>query len=693
MNPSGLARLRTAKSALEHRLTKVIARTERSSAGERSSQMLIDAPSADVSLQAVDVRAFLGTQRVADVLEQGDLVEYWKSAPYLLNFMDVYAFKQALKEAVEDRDVMRLVRANPESFLDLGRARNYQTLESANPRLRGLLEETIDRGMWRLLWMPPAVGYYSLSGPFAALEPHKVTKRLVFSAWHMVPRAVASLLSYEAERRMMRADGTRAELKREDRAKQRGLLRFGSSEGRLTGLPLFLFVYPCVTFARQCDPRELARQSLLAADEVVVLFEVRIRHLVEALSIEHETNGVVDERWYWLVPMLLDIAGHPDIAGAWWERPNLAQDWAGIETAVGDEAWSRHVSEAAQTLAAFANRSLRLGRPPTDLYEVLSLAAASAPATVALRAFIRTAGSDVLSSSPLIKPAAQTGRAFLSLFNHAEVIEMIRAEFSEAPYWLRTLRYCHAGCLQGTLDEYSHLLRESLGCSDDPAPRDGGKNWHRAYWCTHPQNGIIACRRDYGSALCARAEDHEQVDAYAFRYAVWRRTERRRGSSRCGRRIRCYSKGAGSRRLQLAILAFCSCCSTSLGQEGLDILTYCHAITHWNLPSNPVDLEQREGRVHRFKGHAVRKNVAAEYSVEALGRPEADVWGAMFEIGRMKRSDEENDLVPFWLFPGRAKIERHVPAIPLAARLAVYTICVARSRYIEWFLVRFDRKI
>ena len=60
MNPSGLARLRTAKSALEHRLTKVIARTERSSAGERSSQMLIDAPSADVSLQAVDVRAFLG---------------------------------------------------------------------------------------------------------------------------------------------------------------------------------------------------------------------------------------------------------------------------------------------------------------------------------------------------------------------------------------------------------------------------------------------------------------------------------------------------------------------------------------------------------------------------------------------------------------------------------------------------------
>ena len=37
--------------------------------------------------------------------------------------------------------------------------------------------------------------------------------------------------------------------------------------------------------------------------------------------------------------------------------------------------------------------------------------------------------------------------------------------------------------------------------------------------------------------------------------------------------------------------------STSVGQEGLDFHLYCHAVVHWNLPSNPVDLEQREGRV------------------------------------------------------------------------------------------------
>src|SRR5262245_26296468 len=48
--------------------------------------------------------------------------------------------------------------------------------------------------------------------------------------------------------------------------------------------------------------------------------------------------------------------------------------------------------------------------------------------------------------------------------------------------------------------------------------------------------------------------------------------------------------------------------TTSLGQEGLAFHTYCHAAVHWNLPSNPVDLEQREGRVHRYKGHALRRN-------------------------------------------------------------------------------------
>ena len=32
--------------------------------------------------------------------------------------------------------------------------------------------------------------------------------------------------------------------------------------------------------------------------------------------------------------------------------------------------------------------------------------------------------------------------------------------------------------------------------------------------------------------------------------------------------------------------------TTSIGQEGFDFHPYCHRLYHWNLPRNPVDLEQ-----------------------------------------------------------------------------------------------------
>ena len=88
---------------------------------------------------------------------------------------------------------------------------------------------------------------------------------------------------------------------------------------------------------------------------------------------------------------------------------------------------------------------------------------------------------------------------------------------------------------------------------------------------------------------------------------------------------------------------------------------------HWNLPSNPIDLEQREGRVHRYKGHAVRKNVEAKHGIEILQGGSRDAWRALFETAR-KHSSTCGGMVPYWLFPleDGAHIERHVPALPLS---------------------------
>ncbi len=468
MTSEGLTQLRCAKQALEQRLSRVIARTERLATANQRGGMLLDSPPTDGSLHSVDVRAFLGAQRIADAIEQGDLVEYWKSSPYLFNFMDSYALKGAFKKAAGTSEIVKFVREHPDTFLDFEKARTYQPLEPANPRLRGLLSETVDRGMWRLLWIPPSLNYYTLAGPFATPGLSNVTKRLVFSAWHMVPRAVASLISYEAERKMMREPHPRARLTQEDWRKQRGLLRFGISADRLTGMPLLLLVYPCLTFARFCDPRELARDRSLTAAEVRLELAARLNEMVKGLAITHETGGNADERWYWLAPMLLDFAEFPAAAQAWWERTELAQIWAGAAAGEEDAGWSRHVYEAWQTLNAVRAGKQRLGPPPADLFDVLSLAASAAPATAALRSYTRTGLSESSQDLSVRDAAARSGRAFLSLFNHAEVIEAIRAELGAETYWQRVLEYVHNGGLQAVLDEYTHLLRESLGCAVAP---------------------------------------------------------------------------------------------------------------------------------------------------------------------------------------------------------------------------------
>jgi hypothetical protein len=108
--------------------------------------------------------------------------------------------------------------------------------------------------------------------------------------------------------------------------------------------------------------------------------------------------------------------------------------------------------------------------------------------------------------------------------------------------------------------------------------------------------------------------------------------------------------------------------TTSIGQEGLDFHQYCHAVVHWNLPSNPVDLEQREGRVHRYKNHAVRKNLAELFAQSAWDSESRDPWSAMFDAALASRPEGVSEIHPYWVLPceGGALIERHVPNLPLS---------------------------
>jgi hypothetical protein len=413
-----------------------------------------------------------------------------------------------------------------------------------------------------------------------------------------------------------------------------------------------------------------------------------LRAAVGKLGILAQQGGPADERWYWLSPVLLDFAEFPLPSIEWWNRGDLARQWAGAVSVEEDAGWANHVDQALKVLGDIQSGKDSLGVQPEDLFDILALAASAAPATAALRAYTRTSG-DAVGSPAVRDTAARTGKAFLTLFNHAEVTEAIRAEFRGEPYWQRVLEYAHAGGLQAVLDEYAHLLRESLGLAAAPVEE-----------CAQQIAGEII------AALTIRAASLRIDDVTAPPYAreVKVATEPMRirfamrfGDDRYDEELSPVFEGAPARtRKESVRAAFNSpfwpfvLVSTTVGQEGLDFHHYCHSVTHWNLPSNPVDLEQREGRIHRYKGHAIRKNVAAAFAAEVLASPIRDAWEGVFELARDRRAPEKNDLVPYWIFGGDAKIERHVPALPfsreverlygLRRALAIYRMVFGQSR-------------
>jgi hypothetical protein len=97
--------------------------------------------------------------------------------------------------------------------------------------------------------------------------------------------------------------------------------------------------------------------------------------------------------------------------------------------------------------------------------------------------------------------------------------------------------------------------------------------------------------------------------------------------------------------------------TTSVGQEGLDFHLYCRDILHWNLPSNPVDLEQREGRINRYDGFSIRRNIASDLPLKELCPPDGEglenLWSLVFRIltqGNPEDGKFKHGLFPHWIY-------------------------------------------
>ena len=698
---SGTDALVRVKEKIEAQLRRVMSRTERLRVSTEADGMLREQPAAGLELTEADVRDYLALEKIGRRVRQGRVLDYWKSAPYLLSFMEEYKLKKRVMASLHgspDDDLPRLLANGERASLSWDEVEAYGRLDPANARLRSLLASMESCGAWKLLWLPPSLPYYAQSDPWRTAHKEQFSKRLIFSTWRVVPKAVASVASYDAERRIFSRFDDSIRNTPEERRKRRPLLRFAysaerdsqendSQEGNtanatrryptngLTGMPVLGILYPSPSLAEAGDPVQLGHGATL--EDAVARARQQIEQRLAAIIGPDEDQAArpssgsdssratrEDESWYWAAPILLDLERYGQSTKEWFRRADLPTRWTGeIVDEDRESRWADHVGEARKLvdmgLAAAVTGSLKFGRPPNDLAEALAVRSVAGPATSALRALTRATGTDTPTAIAARDAAARIAWSFRTLFNLPEAMALIRgsrAKGGGTPYWRQVVDYCAAGNLQAVLDEYVHTLRDLEGLFGV----DNERAWARLAAAV---SAALSLRTgaphvdEFRSAGETIEVKHRRMrNHFAMRFGS-QETDDGRSGAREGQVRRAFNSPFWP-----FVLA-----STSVGQEGLDFHVYCHAVMHWNLPSNPVDLEQREGRVHRYKGHAVRKNIATKHGAAVLGRGSTDVWHDMFEAAR-RESEAGNGLVPYWLFSleDGAYIERHVPALPLS---------------------------
>lgn len=636
--PASHAAAVEARKTIEQQLRRVIARTERvANTVERDSMM--GEPPITVSVAAADLAQAAAVSNVARALDAPEIIEYWKSAPYLLNFMRHYSLKRLLEEKMDAPSVAlrgAILAARP-AMLDHDALDAYAPLDPANGRMRAIMDDIFGSGLEQNLWIPAAMPYYG-----AQRSEPPLTKALIFSSWSMVPDAIAALLSYEAERRMGVGESGRRYFE-QHRLRP---LQFRQDQGRLAGLRALLLIYPSPTLAEIADPLSVfaKRDRPLSQEAMREAVANRLEPVLEALrqSAVQDSGAPVAE---WATPAAIDdLLGSR--ASAWLSAPG------GMAALATEEGFREHVMELSN-----AAKKRDFGALADDLRDLLVDVALGSPAVCALRALRRIAPELAWDDPRLLSAAAEVAWAFRTLFNQHDAVALLRRG-AEDRYWHRVLTYGVDQNLQAVLDEYAHYLvdAEGLGARSPEERAAGVARAMATALSIRPSQIDVDDLQIEGDGLTI--SKFQMRGRFAMRLADYRDEEG--AVARLG-----GVRDAFNSPFRPFVLA-----TTSVGQEGLDFHPYCYRVYHWNLPGNPVDLEQREGRVHRFKGHAIRLNLAERQATVVRGNGHApdDPWKRMFEQARSEAAIN-TDLIPYWIYEGSVRVERCVPMLPFSREI------------------------
>lgn len=608
------------KRRIEHLLKRVMCRTERTwyftesrdSVHERLTGT--ELPNHDELCEFFDLHRGLAPH----LRGVGLVTDFWKSSPSLLTFMDSsYKLVQQLKSERVGIPRRLLSRAND------------HTLPSRNLRMRTITAQALgDEERPPLLWTKPTYLYHR-DETYGAESPRKV---LAFSGWRFVPKAISVVVSNVASARLR--------MKGSDR---RQPLRF-SDRG---SFHLFDVCFPSQALATLASPRLAPAGTPHAERPARDVIAAAIKALRPALAAARVTVAKAGSDPLWRAVMRLEA--HLGFAD---DVRRSVKEWDCPDDATGRQ-MRRHGERLVEWLAD--------DRTPLRISELdlrhLALISVASPAVSLLRSLHSVFDTeDVSNSAPsLLNACFAELRAY---FNRPTVQQAVRLHRPRSAGTRRrqrkrgfaesVLHYSLDHHLLAVLDEHSYLLRYAADCSTVEDVIDH----YRAVWSL----GRGTPRTNAPAGRGARVQLAADLKATSAHFAL-----------AFGDDLGKEPRNEDDERLRRSDLreAFNSpfwpfvLATTSVGQEGLDFHLYCRDILHWNLPSNPVDLEQREGRINRRDCLAIRHSIAAEWPLptvaDGMREPNANPWQLVFErlktdIGSQRH---RHGLYPHWIYECR----------------------------------------
>lgn len=585
------------RDALRTLLTPIISRTERDSIALDDVLAVTQYLKAEPSAEDFQIYRHLADSFSAKARHEA--LPYWSSVPLPSQALGprYLAWRQAKRKSAPGMTQMTRERRNRLAAPAAWPDAKLRALSAAAPP-----------SLLSLPWVSPSLPWWPLAGGWkgATADP----KLLLFSRFRATPLSVASLLSFGVE-----AHGLAKERGGYEKAYRRRRFKLAAVPG-----PVMAAFHPARWLIEHTDPIAKRCKSYEAARDLV---RAQILAKLPANIVKTDTVKA-RQRHQSIARTLASIEQWAQMAD------QSATAW---ETAVGDD-------RAARAAIAAWRATKQLGwLSPVELDDLVDYAI-GAPGIALGRALYRHDPS-ILQPARYSALVQLSWQGLRSYFDNPVILASLPGKNAVD----QIMRAVVEGGFESVLDEHF---------------------WFRAQGLPEGAAGLA---KDLRSALGLRA------GSFSFHKI---------GASDGKISIRCHvavpfgdaeaepvGKGDGALEMGVArpdevrrsfntpfwphVLA-----TTSVGQEGLDFHPWCSHVVHWDLSSNPLDLEQREGRVQRYAGLAVRRKLAKMLRTKALSTPSRKKGSPWQRIqNHAETLADGSGLRPWWVLEG-AEIQRHI---------------------------------